>query len=207
MIAVQGIGWMTESACGQIRAGRTFPLDESLSLGARARQEGWFRYPVKNFGRFDAPTQKICCLTALALADAGIEYAEGKKADVGLMGTRPLGCLEAHERFFRDYIEGGRSLSRANLFIYTLPSSPLAEAAVHFGLQGPLMFVQTPRNPLASLVTLATGMIRRGEAGRMLVFRLDEGPDLCLVLGPSDSASDSGSDGPRVPQQLENLTQ
>jgi len=46
------------------------------------------------------------------------------------------------QRFvFLDYVQAGRKLGRGSLFIYTLPSSPLAEAAIHFGLQGPVLYI------------------------------------------------------------------
>jgi 3-oxoacyl-[acyl-carrier-protein] synthase II len=188
MIAVQGIGWLDATAYGRIRQRVSTPYAERTELRALGKSEGLFKYPVKNFGRFEPQTQRVCCLTALALQDAGIDYAEGLRLDIGLLGTNGAGCLESNLNFFKDYVDGGRTLSRANLFIYTLPSSPLAEAAVHFGLQGPQLYMRSAKESMTALVQRAAGMIRRGEAEKMLVYRLGSAAGLCMVLGETDQA-------------------
>ncbi len=183
MIAVQGIGWLDATAYGRIRQSFSTSYAEHTELHALGRSEGLFKYPVKNFGRFEPLTQRVCCITALALQDAGIEYAEGRRLDIGLLGTNGTGCLESNLNYFKDYVDGGRTLSRANLFIYTLPSSPLAEAAVHFGLQGPQLYMRAAKETMTPLMQRTAGMIRRGEAEKMLVYRLGAVSGLCMVLG------------------------
>lgn len=63
---------------------------------------------------------------------------------MGLIGTNRAGSLEANRLYFSDYLQAGRVLARGNLFVYTLPSSPLAEAAIHFGFQGPMLYMGFP---------------------------------------------------------------
>jgi 3-oxoacyl-[acyl-carrier-protein] synthase II len=188
MIAVQGIGWLDATAYGRIRQRVSIPYAERMTLRELGKSEGLFKYPVKNFGRFEPQTQRVCCITSLALQDAGIDYAEGRRLDIGLLGTNGTGCLESNLNYFKDYVDGGRTLSRANLFIYTLPSSPLAEAAVHFGLQGPQLYMRTAKEAMTPLVRRAAGMIRRGEAGNMLVYRLGSRAGLCMVIGETEQA-------------------
>ena len=188
MIAVQGIGWLDATAYGRIRQRVSTPYAERTELRVLGKSEGLFKYPVKNFGRFEPLTQQVCCITALALQDAGIDYAEGRLLDVGLLGTSGTGCLESNLNYFKDYVNGGRILSRANLFIYTLPSSPLAEAAVHFGLKGPQLYMRSAKESMTSLVQRAAGMIRRGEAEQMLVYRLGNESGFCMVLGETEHA-------------------
>ncbi|MCU0858921.1 MAG: hypothetical protein MUC65_11025 [Pontiellaceae bacterium] len=183
MIAVQGIGWLDAAAYGQIRRRVSFPYAERMTLRELGKSEGLFAYPIKNYGRFEPVTQRICCITALALQDAGIDCAEGLRHEIGLLGTSPDGCLQSNLNYFKDYVDGGRTLSRANLFIYTLPSSPLAEAAVHFGLQGPQLYLRLLDESAAPLIRQAAGMIRRGETERMLIYRLGADADLCMVIG------------------------
>ena len=77
---------------------------------------------------------------ALALRDAGIEYSARNKQDTGIIATSGAGSLQSDLDYYADFVKNGRTLSLANLFIYTLPSSPLGEAAIHFGLTGPLLF-------------------------------------------------------------------
>lgn len=188
MIAVQGIGWLDATAYGRIRQRFSMPYAERTELRALGKSEGLFRYPVKNYGRFEPLTQRVCCITALALQDAAIGYAEDRRLDIGLLGTNGTGCLESNLNYFKDYVGGGRTLSRANLFIYTLPSSPLAEAAVHFGLQGPQLYMRAAKESMTPLVQRAAGMIRRGEAEKMLIYRLGAVSGLCMVLGETERA-------------------
>jgi len=182
MIAVQGVGWLDASTYGQIRRRVSVSYAERTTLRDLGKSDGLFNYPVKNYGRFEPLTQRVCCITALALQDAGIEYAEGLRMEIGLLGTNPDGCVQANLNYFKDYVDGGRTLSRANLFIYTLPSSPLAEAAVHFGLQGPQLYLRAADGSAALLLQQAAGMVRRGEAEKMLVYRLGADADLCMVI-------------------------
>ncbi len=185
MIAIEGVGWLDDRHYGRVRQRFSTSYAGRVALRALGRSEGLFAYPVKNFGRFDATTRRVCYATALALRDAAIDYAQGSLLNIGLLGTSETGCLEANRAFFQDYVDGGRTLSRANLFIYTLPSSPLAEAAVHFGLSGPQLYLRTASESLKPLLQRAAGMIRRGEAEKMLVCRTDATETVCLALGDS----------------------
>ena len=186
MIGIQGAGWLDSASYGQVFRRVSVPYAARTSLRELGRVDALFNYPVKNYGRFEPLTQRVFCITALALQDAGIDYAEGQRLEAGLLGTSPEGCLESNLNYFKDYVDGGRTLSRANLFIYTLPSSPLAEAAVHFGLQGPQLYLRAADQSVAPLLQQAAGMIRRGEAEKMLVYRLGAGTDLCMVLADTE---------------------
>ncbi|MGQ9499188.1 MAG: hypothetical protein ACUVQ6_02265 [Dissulfurimicrobium sp.] len=61
--------------------------------------------------------------------------------------------------YFRDYLDSGRRLARGALFIYTFPSSLLGEAAIHFGLKGPLFRVSVPGGGLSIAVSMAADML------------------------------------------------
>ncbi len=186
MIGIRGAGWLTAEAYGRIRERASIPYAERCALHQLGKTDGFFKYPIRNFGRFEPITQQVCCLTALALRDAGIDYAEGRRLDIGLIGTYANGCVPSNLRYFQDYVAGGRTLSRANLFIYTLPSSPLAEVAVHFGLQGPLLYLRPEADGLAALASLAGGMLRRMETDAVLLYLFDETAALCMVAGEGD---------------------
>lgn len=188
MIGIQGAGWLTAEAYGRIRAGTCISYAERCELRQLGKTDGFFKYPIRNFGRFEPVTQQVCCVTALALADAGIDYAEDHRLDIGLIGTCANGCVPSNLRFFQDYMDGGRTLSRANLFIYTLPSSPLAEAAVHFKLQGALLYLSPADGGPSALTALAGGMLRRAEADFMLIYLFGEGAAICMVAGDGQHA-------------------
>ena len=92
-----------------------------------------------------------------------------------------------------DYVESGRTLARANLFIYTLPSSPLAEAAVHFGLQGPLVYLRGEEPKAESLIAPARRMIAEGQSEYIVIYELSEELARCLVVGPVEDLSKGDS--------------
>ncbi len=182
IIGVTGIGWVDAAAYGCVRQATT-----TVYAGpgqAPWRNTGLFSYPVKNLGRFDAPTRLACAVCALALQDAGLRYAEGVKQEIGLLGSNDDGCLAANRAFFQDYVESGRTLARGNLFIYTLPSSPLAETAIHFGFRGPVMYVGFEANGLGALLHTAAGLVREGQAEAVVVLKSDGLEGLGFTVAP-----------------------
>lgn len=183
-INIQGTGWLTRTAYGSEKLNRSVEYASRTTLCGLGKQDNLFTYPVKSFGRFDEVSQRVCCVTALALKDAGLTYSKDWKQNVGLIGTDLYGCEQADMNYFKDYVEGGRSMARANLFIYTLPSSPMAEAAVHFGLQGPLFYLRNQDASVESLMTTAQRLIAEGQAERMLVYELSDEIDRCHVIAP-----------------------
>jgi 3-oxoacyl-(acyl-carrier-protein) synthase len=119
---------------------------------------------------------------ALALRDAGIPYSPERKLDIGIVGTNGSGSLATDLLYFKDYVESGRTLGRGNLFIYTLPSSPLGEAAIHFGLQGPLLYAADGKASLSMVLETAEEMVLLGEAEAMLAGTADGQEALYFVL-------------------------
>ena len=191
MVIITGIGWITKKEYGGVMQKLRRDYTDTKSLRSRLQHESVFLYPVKNFGRFDAVSKMTCCAGALALRDAGITYSEHHKQDMGILGTNTVSCLESNVHYFRDYIETGRKIARGNLFVYTLPSSPLAEAAIAFGLQGPLLYMMFQQNQIPSLVRCAGKMILRGETQAMLAVKADENEAVCFVLRREEDVSTS----------------
>ncbi len=183
-IVVSGAGWIQGGRCGGYRriAARTLV---SPDPGELARDKELFAAPPKNFARFDAVSRMACCVCALALKDAGMGAGAG--GHTGLFGTNENGCLETNAAYFKDYVQAGRILARGNLFIYTLPSSPLAEAAICFRLTGPILYWGFPGDAgrgaaLAEVAGLAANAVEEGTADSMLAMNADEQAGLCLVL-------------------------
>jgi hypothetical protein len=164
---------------------------ETSSLRAELQDESFFSYPVKGFGRFDRVSQMTCCVTALAFHDAGVSYARNEKQDMGILGTNSDGCLQSNLDYFRDFVANGRTLGRANYFVYTLPSIPMSEAAIHFQCRGPLLYMTFPEEPVASLLRQADRMILRGESKAMLAVSVSEEEAQCFVMRPTDEVSAS----------------
>jgi hypothetical protein len=187
MIAVTGIGWLNLKEYGCI-IGRLKKKHEGIgSLYSLFKRESIYSYPLKNFSRFDIISKMTCFCAALALKDAGISYSGTDKKDIGILGTNEAGCLESNLSYFRDYVESGRVLARGNLFIYTLPSIPLAEAAIHFGLSGPLLHIAFSDGKISSLLSFAGKSILDGETGAVLAVKAEEKDAVCFVLQTIDS--------------------
>ncbi len=187
MISVHGIGWITASGYGTIGSGvcqRLAAGEEMSSLSRRSI----FSYPFKNFGRLDAVSRMTTYAVALSLRDAGIEYAPTRKQDIGIIGTSSEGSLASDIAYFRDYVDNGRTLSRGNLFIYTLPSSPLGETAIHFGLVGPLLYVAGEKQSLAAIMDIAADILMAPETYGMLIGQAGEEEALYLVLAPGQES-------------------
>lgn len=177
---IQGVGWIDATGWGGVLQARTC----AASGIPPWKDPQLFPVPVKNIARFDATARLTLCACALAMRDAGLPADGAGKRDIGLVGTNSEGCLTANRVYFSDYLAGGRVLARANLFVYTLPSSPLAEAAIQFGLQGPMMYIGYPGGGLADLLESAAMIIAGGEADGMLAVQADERDAVAFCLMP-----------------------
>jgi len=186
-ISILGIGWLTKSEYGCIVKGEQTSYGEANGPDSLVKQ-GIFAYPVKNFGRFDWASRMTCFGVALALRDAGIAYSATQKQDIGIVATSDEGSLRTDIEYFRDYLDSGRTLSRGNLFIYTLPSSPAGEAAIHFGLLGPMMYAGGA-DALATVLDTAADMVKAGEARMMVAGKAADDEALFFVIGESSAAA------------------
>ena len=117
---------------------------------------------------------------ALALKDAGRSYPLGPDNTVGIVGSAPEGCLDADLAYFSDYVKCGRTLGRGNLFIYTLPTSPLAECAIHFALEGPLLYVDE-RYGIARAVEMSAEILNEDADVRAMLAGVNL-PDGALFM-------------------------
>jgi 3-oxoacyl-[acyl-carrier-protein] synthase II len=181
-VVIPGISRITPAQYSRVIRNIHRTYTDIRSLYLQLLEESVFAYPIKHFGKTDPVSKMTCCAAALALNDAGIAYTQNQKNDMGILGTNSDGCLRANADYFRDYVESGRTLGRGNLFIYTLPSTPLADAAIHFGCQGPLIYMGFQNSRILSLLNHAKKMILRNEASAMLAVDSDETGALCFVL-------------------------
>jgi len=166
-ISILGTGWITSKGYGTVNLceEHLFASEETLYTVAK---NGIFNRPVKNFGRLDRLSRITLAAVFLALKDAGIDASPDSKQAIGIVGTNDQGSLETDTAYFRDFVDNGRKLARANLFIYTLPSSPMGEAAIYFGLSGPLLYMAETGLSLASVMITAAEMIAGAESTLML---------------------------------------
>jgi len=165
---IKGQGWISQNKYGCKKQGWSKKYTDLKSL-YRLLQPQVLRYPVDNFLRFDTVSKLATISIALALFDAKITYAQGKKQRISLIGSNPCGALEANLAYFNDFIANGRTLARGNLFIYTLPSSFLAEAAIHFGFTGPMLYLGFVKNNPAASLKYAQEMLKEGAVKTIIL--------------------------------------
>jgi hypothetical protein len=136
---VTGSGWIGMRGFGSgRRTEATWDARDRLADHVSSPPDG---KASRNYGRFDLPTRLVCHAVHLALQDAGYGADRPCPIGTGLIGTGDVGTLGANLAYYRDFCDHGKVLGRSNLFIYTLPTSALAEAAIHFRLLGPLLFL------------------------------------------------------------------
>lgn len=181
MISLCGIGWIDKKEYMCVMQDMRIRYSDATSFDGLSRK-GVFSYPFKNFGRLDKVSKLVCYAVALALKDAGESYDSSLKKDMGLIATNAEGPINSDIDYFRDYIESGRKLSRGNLFLYTLPSSPLGEAAIHFGLQGPVFYMSSGNASLPEVLRTASEMLMLGETQSVLAGMNTEDEAAYMVL-------------------------
>ena len=186
MIFVSGIGWINKEEYGCIMK----KMSASYKNRALPKKK-IFSSSFRNFGRLDNLSRLTCSAVALALKDAGIDYPVNRKQDMGIISTGYSGSFQTDMLYFKDYLESGRTLSRGNLFIYTLPSSPAGEAAIHFGLRGPLLYVAGPAHSVETALTTASGIISSDRVPAILAGMSEDDYSLYFVLKNSASSRDS----------------
>jgi hypothetical protein len=106
-----------------------------------------------NFRRLDNMSKAACSAIALLLKALKL-YPTDKKLAIPIFFSNPNGTLFSDSKYFVDFLEFGEVSGRANLFLYTLPTSPLGEASVHFGLTGNMSYVNslTPLKSICDIV-------------------------------------------------------
>jgi len=174
--------WARGTECGCAGKARHWGYTDLRMAYKQLLENAVLAYPIENFGRFDQVSKLTILAIALALYDSGIAYAKDKKQDISILGTNTCGALEANLTYFNDYIANGRILGRGNLFIYTLPSSPLAEAAIHFGLTGKLLYLGFAKNTAGESLKYALNMLKTEIYKTILLVNANSEKASCLVL-------------------------
>jgi len=138
MLYMTSAAWKLEDLTG----GTAIPESEF-------RKENIFHREFKNFGRLDNMSKSVCAAIALILHQKKL-YPSDKKLNIPIFFGLNEGPISSDYAYYSDFLKFGGTAGRANLFVYTLPSSPLGEASVHFGLTGNLLFVNAD-NTLSSI--------------------------------------------------------
>jgi len=194
-IALAGVGWIVGNECGTRRKGNSGPNESLSSLHVRLKHQSVSPNPIREFGRFDEASKLTCCAVALALEDASPVPRSRPEEDLGIVGTNAHGALETNSLYYKDYLENGRTLARGNLFVYTLASSPLTAAAVHFGCLGPILHLIPSSQDAAAPLRCAERLIMNRQAPGMLVLWRAKEDALCVLLNRADETPPAGTAG------------
>lgn len=181
-IVVAGMSWIGSAKHGTMCRERNDAHADLKSLYRALREDGSIREAFKNFSRQDEDSKRVCLAAGLALHDAGIEVSDND-LEIGVLISGPGGAESSNLCYFEDYVREGRKLGRANLFIYTLPTSPAAEAAIHFGLTGPLLYAGRTDQTAEASLSETSDLLRAGHADVMLCTILSEERVTCVVIG------------------------
>lgn len=178
---INGKGWITQNKYGCQKKRLDHKYIDLKSLPGRLPAE-ILRYPIANFLRFDRVSKFVTISIALALHDANIIYSADKKQPVSILYTNTHAALKANLTYFIDYITNGRTLARGNLFIYTLPSSPLAEAAIHFGFTGKLLYLGFTKNLRSESLKYALNMLKSENNKTIILVNSNPKITTCYIL-------------------------
>jgi hypothetical protein len=136
---VRGLAWLHENTYGCQSKALSSDFASLSALHSKFLEEGVLSYAIEQFKRFDRHSKQTALVVGLALYDADFKIESGKKKHVAIIGVSEKGAFQTNMNYYQDYIASGRKMGRGSLFVYTLPTSPLAETAIHFGLEGPLI--------------------------------------------------------------------
>lgn len=188
MNVIAGIGWITQKEYGCVIRQLQRSYSDMGALRAGLQEDSVLSHPMKGFGKYDLVSRMTCYASALALHDAGMSYSESRKQNIGILGTNSNGCLQSNLDFFEDFVANGRTRGRAKLFVYTLPSIPMAEAALYFNCRGPLLYMGFPVRQVPSLLSQSDRMILQGESAAMLAVIASEEDARCFVMRRAEDA-------------------
>lgn len=169
-LKVKSIGWCLQDSVGGV-PGKTFPL----SAESQVEKSDIFSKPFKNFGRLDNMSKAVC--TAIAFSLKGSElYPLDKKQPISIFFNNPADSADSDRKYFRDFVDFDESAGRGNLFLYTLPTSPLGEASVHFGLTGDIAYFTDNKNPMKTMLEAAedASEFRQSNAEKLFLIGLAE---------------------------------
>ncbi len=125
---IHALGWCDMERWGCVGAHVVSRHGTTPDLSASAEAEKLIGRPVKYYSRM--PIQTRLSLIAMSQALQASRWVETGMREIGMTTAGYDGCLDADHRYFRDYVETGRVTGRGSLFIYTLATSTVGEAAI-----------------------------------------------------------------------------
>ncbi|MCD4781866.1 MAG: hypothetical protein K8S27_15170 [Candidatus Omnitrophica bacterium] len=182
MIGIRGIGWITKNKFGSVFKKEITEYADKADVYSLFKKQSIIPESFRHFGRFDRVSKNTCLAISSGLFDADVYCSKETKPDLGILSTNSKGCLQSNINYFKDYIDCGRRLSRGNLFIFTLPSTPIAESAIIFGCQGPIAHLTFKDDQTPSILEHGRMMISQKEAKELLIVNANEEEAICFYI-------------------------
>jgi hypothetical protein len=192
MIQLNGAAWLVDNIAGSFKKNKKINYTDYKDLQLKLIELELLKSKIKNLGRFNDIGKEYCLLSLLAFSDTDLNViGSDEKRNIGVIGSDIIAAGKDNEKYFRDYIESGRTLGRGNMFVYTLPSTPLGEVAIVNKLTGPLLYYNFIENPMENLMRQAEILLLEDQyEGMTLLFNDDTGK-ICFVITKQDSRNSS----------------
>ena len=165
-----------------------------LPRGTALVRDRWAGAPAR-LSRMD----RFCALALIAVDEALIDAQLSPADAAGWDGDRTAvvvgsayGCHAVNEEYYRGLLEHGPAGASPRAFALTLPSSPLGEITIHYGLHGPGSTVVSGLTAGVEALGIALADLRAGRAIRALVIAVDVSTPLLESLvgsAPDDVAA------------------
>ncbi len=182
MPTVAGTGWISPAAYGKLDDQIGQPYADLSELHERFLEQGVLAAPVRNYAKMVTEARRTVVAAALALYHAGVDRLSPMRESMGIVGGGSQGCLSINERYYSDYVHYEKKMARGSLFAYTLPTSALAEIAIHFGINGPLLYVSSTGDPKKYLYRCAVSLMEEYLSAGMLAVWDTTDLVTCMVI-------------------------
>lgn len=112
-----------------------------------------FQINTMDFRRGCERVKQAILGAAAAFLDAGITPDDSRT----IIGYGHDGSFAENRRYFDDYTSHGRDAGRGQLFVGTLPTTPLCETAIALQMHGPVFYLDCDEEQLRQEIALCDG--------------------------------------------------
>ncbi len=179
--SICAVAWFSRENFGFIGCDGICEIEPAIAPSFAKEMNAMAGVNFKYFARMTDDARSLLITTRLAMNGAGWEKSNPQH--VGVLGMGYAGVLRADYDYFQDYADQGRSLGRANLFVYTLPTSALSDVAIALSLTGPTLHIHADSSPSNALIQHAVAMVENHEAAGMLCVCSDGATSICFAVG------------------------
>lgn len=178
---IHALGWCDMQHWGSVGANTSLRHGATPDLSVSAEVEGLIGGEVRYYARM--PMQTRLSLVAMGQALRASHWGKSGLREIGMTTAGFDGCLDANHVYFRDHVETGRGAGRGSLFIYTMATSTIGEAAIALGLSGPALYVHHDVDPVTNLIEVSRQMATDGQADGVLALWSDTQAAVCFAIG------------------------